>query len=119
MSLIPLDEPRGDGPDHGGDGPKDASLADRFLAGVRALLLALPGASALASSQASERSDATLDTTDADSSPERNTPAPLPSGPTSGQVEVVSTETDDILTVEAVDNPDATISSDTWEPVER
>ncbi|MFC6755634.1 MULTISPECIES: hypothetical protein [Haloarcula] len=119
MSLIPLDEPRGDGPDPGGDGPKDASLADRFLSGVRAVLLALPGVSALSSSRASDRSEASVDTSGDDTSPERNAPAALPGGPASGQVEVVSTETDDTLTVEAVDNPDATISSDTWEPVRR
>ncbi|MBX0285560.1 hypothetical protein [Haloarcula salinisoli] len=119
MSLIPLDEPRGDGPDAGGDSPTDPSLVDRFLSGVRAVLLALPGVSALTSPQASARSEAAVDTTEDDTSPERDTPAALPGGPVGGQVEVVSTETDDTLTVEAVDNPDATISSDTWEPVER
>ena len=119
MSLIPLDEPRGDGPDPGGAGGNEASLVDRVLSGVRAVLLALPGVSALASGRASHRSETSVDATDTDTSPEPNTPAPLPGGPASGQVEVVSTETDDTLTVEAVDNPDATISSDTWEPVER
>ncbi len=119
MSLIPLDEPRGDGPTAGADGPEDASLVDRFLSGAKAVLLALPGVSSLVTGQASDRSEASVDTPEDDTAPERSAPAALPGGPASGQVEVVSTETDDTLTVEAVDNPDATISSDTWEPVER
>jgi hypothetical protein len=35
------------------------------------------------------------------------------------ELELVSTETDERLTVEAADNPDAAISSDTWVPIER
>ena len=117
MSLIPLDEPRGDG-STGGDGPEDTSLVGRFLSGLRAVLLALPGVSALASESTSDRPEPVTDTTECDASPDRKAPATLPGG-SQGEVEVVSTESDDTFTVEAVDNPDATISSDTWEPVER
>jgi len=122
MSLIPLDESRGDGPNDGRAGPEDASLVDRFVSGLRAVVLALPGVSALATDADEDRagSVATVEHDgDRDASPDEKAPATLPGGPPSGQVEVVSTETDDTLTVEAVDNPDATISSDTWEPVER
>ncbi|MDS0281657.1 hypothetical protein [Haloarcula onubensis] len=119
MSLIPLDQPRGDGPNSPGDGPEDASLLGRFLSGCKAALLALPGVSALASDRDDDRSEPTLDATERERSSERKAPATLPAGSATGEVEVVSTETDDTLTVEAVDNPDATISSDTWEPVER
>jgi hypothetical protein len=51
--------------------------------------------------------------------PEQAASATLAGETDDGVVELVSTETDDVLTVEAVDNPDATISSDTWEPVEQ
>jgi|GEM_PF-2537322 hypothetical protein len=117
MSLIPLDEPRGGGPAAGDDGPEDASLVDRFLSGATAVLLALPGVSALVTDADGDRSAVRAEPVERDAS-DRTAPAMLSSG-SAAQVEVVSTETDDTLTVEAVDNPDATISSDTWEPVER
>ncbi|WP_262176763.1 hypothetical protein [Haloarcula laminariae] len=118
MSLIPLGEPRGDGPENGRDGPDDEPLVTRLLSGLRAVVLALPGASTLASEPASDQPDPAVDAADRDTSPDRNAPAALP-GRAGSEVEVVSTEADDTLTVEAVDNPDATISSDTWEPIER
>ena len=118
MSLIPLDEPRGDGPNAGGDGPKDTSLVGRFLSGLRAVLLALPGVSALVSEAGSDQPEPVTDATERNVSPDRKAPAALPGG-SEHEVEVVSTERNDTFTVEAVDNPDATISSDTWEPVER
>lgn len=39
--------------------------------------------------------------------------------PRETQQELVSTRTGDELTLTVADNPDASISSDTWEPVER
>jgi len=119
MSLIPLDEPRGGGPNTGRDGPDDTSLIGRAISGLKAALLALPGASALVSKPAGDRSEATADTDGRDGSRGRKVPATVPGGPPSDRVDVVSTETDDTLTVEAVDNPDAAIRSDTWEPIER
>jgi len=118
MSLIPLDEPRGGGPDTDRDGPEDTSLVDRVLSGLRAVLLALPGVSTLVTDADSDQSASTTELLERNASAEREAPAALPGG-SAADVEVVCTETDDTLTVEAVDNPDATISSDTWEPVER
>jgi len=119
MSLIPLDEPRGDGPPAGRDSPEDTSLVGRFLSGLKAVLLALPGASAVSDTDAAgDRTEVVADTAGRDASTDSKAPAALP-GVTKSEVEVVSTETDDTLTVEAVDNPDATIRSDTWEPVKR
>ena len=118
MSLIPLDESRASEPSDSRDSPDAASLTDRFRSGLKAVLLALPGVSTLAGDGGSDRSEPGTDTAERDGSPDRTAPVALPGGST-GEFEVVSTETDDTLTVEAVDNPDATISSDTWEPVER
>ncbi|WP_324661951.1 hypothetical protein [Haloarcula sediminis] len=118
MSLIPLDEPRGDGPSDGRDGSDDTPLFDRLLSGLRAVVLAFPGGSTLVNDSASDRPEPTVEDADRDAAPDRTAPAALPGGSES-TVDVVSTETDDTLTVEAVDNPDATISSDTWEPIER
>jgi len=119
MSLIPLDEPRGDGPDADGNGPENTSLVGRFRSGLRTVLLALPGISAVSETdRPGDRIEAVTDTTELGGSTDGKASAALPSGKTNG-VEVVSTETGDTLTVEAVGNPDATISSDTWEPVER
>jgi len=119
MSLIPLDEPRGGGENTDRDGSDDAALVDRFLSGLKAVLLALPGVSALVSDADGGRSASAIEPVEGDASADREAPAALPGGPAADRVDVVSTETDDTLTVEAVDNPDATISSDTWEPVER
>ena len=113
MSLIPLDEQRGDGPSEPRQGPEDTSIVQRFLAEAKSVLLALPGVSALASESAETRSEAPANTT------KRKAPATPPSGSVGERVEVVSTATGDRLTIEAVDNSDATISSDTWESVER
>ena len=118
MSLIPLDEPRGDGPSDGRDGPGDTPLTARLRSGLRTVLLALPGASVLANDSAGDQPEPTGDAAERDVSPDRTAPAALPGG-SGSEVDVVSTEADDVLTVEAVDNPDATISSDTWEPIER
>ena len=114
MSLIPPDESRGDRPTDGRDTPDELSLIDRFRGGLKAVLLAFPGVSAVLSDRSSDRSEPAMPATASGS----EAPTPLPGGPQS-DIKVVSNESDDTLTVEAVDNPDATISSDTWEPVER
>jgi hypothetical protein len=119
MSLIPLDEPRGDGPKTSREGPADPTIVQRFLAGVKTVLLSLPGGSILAGESAESESEARP--AEPERASDQMAQATLPaSSDTSGRViEVVSTESGDTLTVEAVDNPDATISSDTWESVER
>jgi len=108
MSLIPLDESRGDGPSDATNSPGNASLTGRVRAGLRAVLLALPGVSALANRRAGDRPRPVADTSEPDGPPDRTAPAPLPGG--SSNVEVVSTETEDTLTVEAVDGAHRTNS---------
>jgi len=122
MSLIPLDEPRGDGPTTPRTGPGEDTPIRRFLSGLKSALRAIFGAGSPADGQSGE-------TAKPDGASERGVaraqaadrPAELPSGSASdsGRVELVSRETEDTLTVAVADNPDATISSDTWESVER
>lgn len=112
MGIIPLNEPRGDGPDTDRNGSENNSLVDRFRSGLQAMLLALPGAPVVARETEPDQSESVTP------SPDRTTPTPLPGSATS-EVEIVSTNTTDALIVEAVDNPDATVTSDTWESVER
>jgi len=124
MSLIPLDEPRGDGRSTTRDERDDRSLLQRFWAGMKATVLALPGARALVdrptATAESASSNAVPATREPDRPTDRKAPATIDNGPDEDEgPELVSTEEGDTLTVEVVDNPDATISSDTWEPVER
>jgi len=109
MSLIPRDEQRGDGPVESRPDQADAPLVHRLLAALKAVLLALPGAS----------EPAPESTEEASLPGGREPPAMLPSGREREDAEIVSTETGDRLVVEVIDNPDTSISSDTWEPVKR
>jgi len=118
MSLIPLDEPRGGGPSTPDEDASEATLLGQFLAGVKAAVSALPVVSALVSEPQDEGTQSAEPAALTTARPgAESVPSSLPSG--HEQMAVVSTETDDTLTVEAVDNPDATIQSDTWEPIER
>lgn len=114
MSLIPPDESRGDRPTDRRDTSEDVSFIDRFRCGLKAVLLAFPGVSAVLSDQSTDGSEPAVSDTESD----HEAPTPLPRGPQT-EVKVVSNESDETLTVEAADNPDATITSDTWEPIER
>jgi hypothetical protein len=112
MSLIPLDDQRGDDeqPPHGG--PSDSGLLDRLGRRVRSMWTTVAEAVRPRDSQAGDRPTPTALPTVA-----RDTTGSTDDG--GSELQLVCTQTDDHLTVSVADNPDATITSDTWEPVER
>ena len=118
MNVIPPDESRGDRPTDGRDTPDERSFIDRLRGGLKSVLLAFPGVSAVLSTRSTDRSESVKPANEPDADSGSEAPTPLPGGQQS-ELEVVSDESDDTLTVEAADNPDATITSDTWEAVER
>lgn len=117
MSLTPLDESRGTSPSQPTEGEPTDTLVGRLGTALREAVRALvPNGPAGSTTDESSESTPALEPadrrrTERGSSTRRE--------PERGQLELVTTETDERLTVSDADNPDAKISSDTWERVER
>jgi len=112
MSLIPLDEQRGDDRDTPGEGPPARSAVGRLWGRVTSALRAF-----LAGPSARPRESGGDESVGPALKPaETDGPA---SRPDTGRQEYVTTEHGERLTLALADNPDARITSDTWEPVER
>ena len=113
MSLIPLDDRRGDGQPPSREGVSEPGVLGRLWNRVRSLLSSVADHTSDHRHYETESVLALPDGAD-----------PHPDGGVTGRgdsepLELVCTETDDRLTVSVADNPDATITSDTWVPVER
>ena len=110
MSLIPLDDRRGDEevtppegqPAHGGAG----GLFERLRSALATVAQRL---------STPETDDEQLE----DTVPEKSVQPGETAETLRQQLELVSSEADGTLTVTDAENPDATISSDTWESVDR
>ena len=123
MPLTPIDESRGDRPRPSDGAHAESSVAQRLWGRAKELLANLPvGGSRFVPP------DNDVDESAAD--PERDTGSDLPTrerpfttparnSAEANQAEPVSIETDTELTISLPDNPEATITSDVWERVER
>jgi len=117
MSLIPLDEPRGDSRSAPSEGEPSDALFGRLRALVASALRTLIAGSARESdpgktpesTPALEPATERQDGTEGRSSASRTERTPL---------EMVSAESEERLTLADANNPEAKISSDTWERVE-
>ncbi|WP_254274180.1 hypothetical protein [Haloarcula marina] len=132
MSLTPIDEHRDRGPDAPDEARGETTALQRFVSSVRSAFGRLVGAesvfgSANARGDGPVRQERAARTTEASSDcppvaglPERARPFTYPARDSDDEnpVELVGVETAEGLTVSLPDNPDATITSDTWEPVE-
>ncbi len=124
MSLIPLDESRDDGRRTPNGVDSEQRAVDRFRAAAASLVAAVAAAieRLLASYSRHGVSEAETAQTALPDTVEDGGLARYerrPDRAVGSELELVCTETDDQLTVEAADNPDAAISSDTWVPIER
>jgi hypothetical protein len=124
MSLIPPDESRGDCRTTPNTPNSDRRTVDRFRAVAASLVATLAAAierlvtgySRQGVDRTEGSSTALPDTVDEGGLARYERP---PDRAVGTELELVCTETDEQLTVEAADNPDAVISSDTWVPIER
>jgi len=117
MTLTLIDEGRSDRPQTPREERAEPSVPRRLWRQAKALLADLPmGGSLLASD---DDTDAERDTTGA--LPTRDRPFTAPARHTAehNQAELVCIETETELTISLPDNPEATITSDVWERVER
>lgn len=116
MSLIPLDEPRGDDASTPREGAPVDSVFGRLWGRLTSPLRALfSGPVTKAGTADGDESDTpALDPAESD----RGATAAASRRETRRQ-EFVTTEEDEQLTLALADNPDAKITSDTWERVER
>ncbi|WP_227015520.1 hypothetical protein [Haloarcula sp. JP-L23] len=136
MSLTPMDEPKGD---HTGALPEvedDPGLVQRFRLRARGFLRSLPGGNRLLSWGDDRGGDRPQSRVHIDGLadraveppecprigdlPRRDRPFTYPTRNHSerNRVDLVCVEMDDRLTVSLPENPDATLTSDTWERVE-
>ncbi|WP_276271596.1 hypothetical protein [Haloarcula litorea] len=132
MSLTPADETRGSTSDATPAPASDASLGERLRAGVRSALGRLPGGDRALAWYDAREADGPDPETMADDAvtppdcpavpelPQREEPLTYPdrNRDTENDPDLVSTHRNQQLTVSHPDNPDATITSDTWERVE-
>jgi len=122
MPLTPIDEYRGGRPDAPREEHTKPSIPRRLWRGVKALLAELPVGGDLFTPADDDADDATEPAPETVSAlPARDRPftAPVHGQTESDQVEPVCIETDTELTISLPDNPEATITSDVWERVER
>ena len=116
MSLIPLDEPRG----NDGATPKEGAQTDTVVGRLWERLTSAFRAFLPRSSTRSDESASDEPTRPALEPAEKDRGSHSSAARTdTGRQEYVTTEHDDSLTLALADNPDAKITSDTWERVER
>jgi hypothetical protein len=131
MSLTPLDEQRRERSEAARDGASPESLRSRLRARISDVLARVPVANRLIGTE-SDRAVETVATAPTrspdhttrvvvDGLPQRDTPFVTPVCQTRDQnpAELDAAETEDGLTLSLGDNPEATITSDTYQQVER
>jgi len=113
MSLIPLDDRRGTTNPTPREGETPSSGVGRLWGHLKTLC-------ARVSNRLRPRAAASEDASvTVRALPEDTTQQVEAVGMAHEQLELVSTETETTLTVSAADNPDASVTSDTWTRVER
>lgn len=121
MPLTPIDESRGDRPHTPREEHGDRSLPRRLWGQAKELLANLPVGGSLFAPRddADDETEATDDTVSDLPARDRPFTAPAGSHPDYNQAELVCIKTETELTISLPDNPEATITSDVWERVER
>jgi len=116
MSLIPLDEPRGDDGSTPGEGAQTDTVVGRLWERLTSAFRAfLPRPSTRPrGSDSDESTRPALEPAEKDRGSQSSA-----ARTDTGRQKYITTEHDGILTLSLADNPDAKITSDTWERVER
>ena len=123
MPLTPIDESRGDRPRPSRGQRAESSVTQRLWGRAKELLANLPvgGSRFVPPEDNADESAAGAETETVSALPTHERPftAPARNDSEPNQAEPVSIETDTDLTISLPDNPEASITSDVWERVER